>query len=74
MNTAMVANSKYFPGPMTTTEQGAEALEQLILSPSVASLSGAFFDGMKPAQANAQAYDAAARKQLADLTATLIRA
>lgn len=72
MNTAMVASSQYFPGPMTTTEQGAEALEQLILSPSVASLSGTFFDGLKPAQPNVQAHDAAARRKLVDLTAALL--
>ncbi len=73
MNTGMVSHSKYFPGPMTTTEQGADALEQLILSPRLATVTGAFYNGLEPGQANEQAYDAAARQKLRELTAELIR-
>ena len=68
MNTAMVSNSKYFPAAMTTTEQGADALEQLILSPQLAGVTGAFYNGLDQAQAHAQAYDPAARKNLRHLT------
>jgi len=72
MNTGMVSGSKYFPGPMTTIEQGADALEQLILSPKLASVTGAFYNGLEPGKANDQAYDAAARGRLRELTAALI--
>jgi NAD(P)-dependent dehydrogenase (short-subunit alcohol dehydrogenase family) len=74
MNTGMVSASKYFPGPMTTTEQGADALEQLMLSPKLATVTGAFYNGLEPAKANEQAYDAAARRKLRDITAALIKA
>jgi NAD(P)-dependent dehydrogenase (short-subunit alcohol dehydrogenase family) len=73
MNTGMVSASKYFPGPMTTTEQGADALEQLILSPKLATVSGAFYNGLEPGRANDQAYDAAARRKLREITAALIK-
>ena len=73
MNTAMVRNSKVLPAPMTTTEQGADALEQLILSPKLATVTGAFYNSMEPGKANDQAYDAAARSRLRDLTNALIR-
>jgi NAD(P)-dependent dehydrogenase (short-subunit alcohol dehydrogenase family) len=73
MNTAMVSNSKYFPGAMTTTEQGADALEQLILSPQVGRVTGAFYNGLEQAKANEQAYDAAARGKLRELTASLLK-
>ncbi len=74
MNTAMVRNSKVLPAPMTTTEQGADALEQLILSPKLATVTGAFYNSMEPGKANEQAYDAAARSRLRELTNALIKA
>jgi NAD(P)-dependent dehydrogenase (short-subunit alcohol dehydrogenase family) len=74
MNTAMVKNSKVLPAAMTTVEQGADALEQLILSPKLATVTGTFYNSMEPGQANDQAYDAAARKKLRDLTNALIKA
>ncbi|HWK53540.1 MAG TPA: SDR family NAD(P)-dependent oxidoreductase [Hyphomicrobiales bacterium] len=71
MNTGMVSNSSYFPGPMTSLEQGVEALEHLVLGADVADVNGAYFDGLQPARANDQAYDAQARQRLRELSEAL---
>jgi NAD(P)-dependent dehydrogenase (short-subunit alcohol dehydrogenase family) len=71
MNTAMVFNSTYFPGPMTSVEQGADALEYLTLSSDLSDVTGAYFDGKKVATANPQAYDVEARTRLRELSESL---
>lgn len=71
MNTGMVSNSSYFPAPMTSLDQGAEALEHLVLGADVASVNGAYFDGLQQARANDQAYDAQAQQQLRELSDAL---
>jgi NAD(P)-dependent dehydrogenase (short-subunit alcohol dehydrogenase family) len=71
MNTAMVFNSTYFPGPMTSVEHGADALEYLTLSPDLRDVTGAYFDGKKVATANPQAYDVEARTRLRELSESL---
>lgn len=71
MNTRMVLESGFFPAPMTTTEQGAAAVEQLIAAPELQAVTGRYFDGMQQARANAQAYDVDARRRLAELSAAL---
>lgn len=63
---------EYFPTTMGTIEAGAEAVEYLALSPETADFNGSYFDGKKPGRAIAQAYDRAARRQLAMLSKKLI--
>lgn len=74
MNTKMVHESRYFPGAKSTIEEGAAALERLIVAPELATVSGQYFDGLKSAQPNAQASDLQARKQLRQLSDNLIQA
>ncbi|MDR2212607.1 MAG: SDR family NAD(P)-dependent oxidoreductase [Pseudomonadales bacterium] len=74
MNTAMVLNSRYFPGPMAALEQGVDALEHLLSAPELAKVSGMYYDGMRPERANEQAYDPEARLRLRQASAVLTRA
>jgi NAD(P)-dependent dehydrogenase (short-subunit alcohol dehydrogenase family) len=69
MNTTMVREGGITP--ISTVEQGGEAILHLAVGDDVAGQSGLFFNGMQQAQANAQAYDAAARKQLRALSLKL---
>jgi NAD(P)-dependent dehydrogenase (short-subunit alcohol dehydrogenase family) len=62
MNTKMVFES--FGSAMTTVEEGAEATLRLALSPELDRVTGRYFDGLREALANAQAYDPDARRQL----------
>ena len=48
--------------PRATVGEGAEAVMQLITSPDIGS--GGYFNGLRPARANAQAYDEEARRKL----------
>ena len=66
MNTARVINGGF--QPLSTVEEGAEATMQLAVSPELAGRSGLYFNGLNEAQANAQAYDTAARAQLRALS------
>jgi NAD(P)-dependent dehydrogenase (short-subunit alcohol dehydrogenase family) len=66
MNTTMVREGG--KTPISTVEQGGEAILHLAIGDDVAGKSGLFFNGMQQAQANPQAYDKAARKQLRALT------
>ena len=50
--------------PVSTVDEGAEAILQLVRSPALAERSGLYFNGMREARANAQAYDAEARERL----------
>jgi NAD(P)-dependent dehydrogenase (short-subunit alcohol dehydrogenase family) len=69
MNTTMVKQSGVTP--MSKVETGAEAILQLAVSPKLEGKSGLYFNVMNEARANAQAYDAKARKQLRDLSLKL---
>jgi NAD(P)-dependent dehydrogenase (short-subunit alcohol dehydrogenase family) len=69
MNTTMVRAGGITP--ISTVEQGGEALLHLACGDDVAGKSGLFFNGMNQAQANPQAYDAAARKRLRELSLDL---
>jgi NAD(P)-dependent dehydrogenase (short-subunit alcohol dehydrogenase family) len=69
MNTTMVKQSGVTP--MSKVETGAEAILQLAVSPKLEGRSGLYFNVMNEARANAQAYDAKARKQLRDLSLKL---
>lgn len=69
MNTARVINGGF--QPLSTVEEGAEATMQLAVSPDVAGKTGLYFNGLNEAKANDQAYDAAARARLRELSLEL---
>jgi NAD(P)-dependent dehydrogenase (short-subunit alcohol dehydrogenase family) len=69
MNTTMVREGGITP--ISTVEQGGEAILHLAAGDDVAGKTGLFFNGMNQAQANSQAYDAAARKRLRALSLEL---
>ena len=69
MNTTMVRAGGITP--MSTVEQGGAAILHLVQGDDVANKSGLFFNGMNEMKANAQAYDAAARKRLRELSLKL---
>ncbi|MET0292180.1 MAG: SDR family NAD(P)-dependent oxidoreductase [Steroidobacteraceae bacterium] len=70
MNTPMVAGMGR--QPLSTVENGADAVMQLAVGTAVTGKSGLYFDQLKEARANAQAYDADARKKLWDLSESLV--
>jgi len=57
--------------PISTVEQGGEAILHLATGDDVADKSGLFFNGLHEMQANPQAYDAAARSRLRKLSLAL---
>jgi NAD(P)-dependent dehydrogenase (short-subunit alcohol dehydrogenase family) len=69
MNTTMVREGGITP--ISTVEQGGDAILRLAAADDVADKTGLFFNGMREAQANPQAYDNAARKRLRDLSLEL---
>jgi NAD(P)-dependent dehydrogenase (short-subunit alcohol dehydrogenase family) len=69
MNTTMVREGGITP--ISTVEQGGEAILHLAVGDDMAGKSGLFFNGMAQAQANAQAYDEAARRKLRALSLKL---
>ncbi len=69
MNTTMVRAGGITP--MSTVEQGGEAILHLVTGDDVAGKSGLFFNGMNEAKANPQAYDNAARQRLRALSREL---
>jgi NAD(P)-dependent dehydrogenase (short-subunit alcohol dehydrogenase family) len=69
MNTTMVRAGGITP--MSTVEQGGAAILHLIEGDDVAGRSGLFFNGMNETKANAQAYDAKARKRLREISLKL---
>jgi len=71
MNTTMVRAGG--ATPMSTVEEGGAAILHLATGDDMDGRSGLFFNGMKEQRANAQAYDAAARKKLRDLSLELTR-
>jgi NAD(P)-dependent dehydrogenase (short-subunit alcohol dehydrogenase family) len=69
MNTTMVREGGITP--VSTVEQGGEAILHLAAGDDVAGKSGLFFNGMSEAEANAQAYDVDARRRLRRLSLEL---
>jgi NAD(P)-dependent dehydrogenase (short-subunit alcohol dehydrogenase family) len=57
--------------PVSTVEEGAAAVLRLATSPEVNGQTGEYFDGLRLARANAQAYDPEARRRLAEVSARL---
>jgi len=72
MNTKMVLDSTALPNSRTTIDDGANAVERLILNEEMASISGHYFDCMENAEPDAQASDPQALKQLRELSEKLI--
>jgi NAD(P)-dependent dehydrogenase (short-subunit alcohol dehydrogenase family) len=70
MNTPMVMDAGR--QPMSSVEDGANAVMQLAVGTTVSGRSGLYFNQMNEGRANAQAYDAEARKRLWDLSVKLI--
>ncbi len=58
--------------PMSTVEEGADAIMNLAVSPQMSGRTGEYFDRLVPARARAQAYDAAAREKLRQATLALV--
>jgi NAD(P)-dependent dehydrogenase (short-subunit alcohol dehydrogenase family) len=54
--------------PISTVEEGGAAILQLVESPALAGRSGLYFNGLRESRADAQAYDANARRQLRALS------
>ena len=69
MNTPMVMENGL--QPRSSVEDGANAVMQLAVGQALTGRTGLYFNQMNEARANAQAYDAAARKQLWDLSVAL---
>jgi len=69
MNTTMVRQSGVTP--MSSVEQGADAILNLATSAALDGRSGLFFNGQREARADAQAYDPAARRRLKTLSLEL---
>jgi NAD(P)-dependent dehydrogenase (short-subunit alcohol dehydrogenase family) len=62
MNTTMVRRAGVTP--ISSVEEGAEAILKLAASPDLEGCSGCYFNGLREARANAQAYDDEARRRL----------
>lgn len=69
MNTTMVRQSG--ATPMSRVEDGAEAILNLAVGPAVEGRSGLYFNVLREARANSQAYDADARAKLRKLSLEL---
>lgn len=57
--------------PRSTLEDGRDAILNLAAASALEGRSGLYYDGKRPARADAQAYDTVARRQLAELSRRL---
>jgi NAD(P)-dependent dehydrogenase (short-subunit alcohol dehydrogenase family) len=62
MDTTMVRRAGITPS--SSVEEGAEAILNLATSPALEGRTGLYFDGLREARADGQAYDAKARERL----------
>jgi NAD(P)-dependent dehydrogenase (short-subunit alcohol dehydrogenase family) len=69
MDTTMVRQAGV--RPLSTVEEGGEAILQLAISPALEGKSGLYFNGLREARADAQAYDSEARQRLKTLSLAL---
>jgi len=69
MATTMVRQSGVTP--VSTVEEGGEAILNLAVSEKLDTTSGAFYNGLRPSRANPQAYDDRARERLQMLSMRL---
>ena len=58
--------------PASKVEEGGEAILRLIELPALEDRTGLYFNGLREARADPQAYDAAARKRLRALSFELV--
>jgi len=72
MDTPMVAGAGM--RPMSSVQDGANAVMQLAVGSALTGKTGLYYNEMNEGRANAQAYDAAARKRLWDLSEELVKA
>ena len=70
MNTTMVRRAGVTP--ISTVEEGAEAILQLAVSPKIASRTGLYCDDLRESKANRQAYDAEAQRKLREASKGLV--
>jgi NAD(P)-dependent dehydrogenase (short-subunit alcohol dehydrogenase family) len=70
MNTNMVHD--FFGRTSSTVEEGADVVEYVAFSKETEAITGAYFNQMRPAKANAQAYDIDARQKLWRLSEELV--
>jgi NAD(P)-dependent dehydrogenase (short-subunit alcohol dehydrogenase family) len=70
MDTPMVTGSGR--RPMSSVEDGANAVMQLAVGSALTGKTGLYYNQMNEGRANKQAYDAAARKRLWDLSVALV--
>lgn len=71
MDTPMVTDSGR--RPMSSVEDGANAVMQLAVGSALTGRTGLYFNQMNEARANQQAYDAAARQRLWELSEELVK-
>jgi hypothetical protein len=57
--------------PQSSVEEGADAILHVATSPVLEWQTGLYFDGKRSERAHAQAYDAASRQRLRDLSLRL---
>jgi hypothetical protein len=69
MDTSMVRRAGV--RPLSTVEEGARAILNLATSPAVEGQTGLYFNGLREAKAQAQAYDPDARRRLQALSLEL---
>ena len=69
MDTSMVRRAGVRPS--STVEEGARAILNLATSPAVEGKTGLYFNGLREAKAQAQAYDPDARRRLQALSLKL---
>jgi NAD(P)-dependent dehydrogenase (short-subunit alcohol dehydrogenase family) len=63
--------TKIVPAPISTLEEGVRATQRLVDDPALAGVTGRYFDGVREAHAEPQAYDATARGRLRELSERL---
>ena len=64
--------TKIVPSPTSTLEEGVEATLRLVVAPELEGVSGAYFNGQREQDADPQAYDPEARRQLRELSERLV--
>jgi hypothetical protein len=69
MDTSMVRRAGVTP--LSTVEEGAQAILNLATSPAVEGETGLYFNGLRETKAQAQAYDPEARRRLQALSLEL---
>jgi NAD(P)-dependent dehydrogenase (short-subunit alcohol dehydrogenase family) len=62
---------EYFGRTMSSIDEGVNAVLRLAIDPDLDTVTGIYFDGQQEARANAQAYDADARRRLWQLSEEL---